>query len=136
MKDVKDILYTKIYDTISSITTVYSAVPNNVDFPYVYVGNTVMDEATSSKDRFFTYGTIDVVIYTKTFHQGSKSELFTLTNSIKQALKATKSTTLDLSPNFNMTVWYISNEVERTETTKNIKTFINTIQYYFEIEQI
>lgn len=137
MKDTQEILYTAIYTAISAITDVYSAVPANKSMPYVYLGDIIKDEQTGAKDRFIDQGTIDISIYTDTDNQqGSKSEMLTLTNSIKVALKPTKASVLDLSPNFKMTVWYLSNEATRTETTKNKKAFINTIQYYYEIEQL
>lgn len=136
MKDVGLELYQAIYNEINGIADTYNAVPANASFPYLYIGGIVQNEATSVKDRFITYGTIDVHVYSETLTgQGSKSEMLTLTNNVKLALKPTKVSTLSMT-NFNMTIWYISNESQREETTKDKKLFINTIQYYYEIEQI
>lgn len=137
MKDTGLKLYQAIYDTLTgaAISNVYSVVPANEAFPYVVINNIIANEATSAKDRFITYGTIDVSIYSASLTgQGSKSEMLGLTDDIKQSMKPTKTSKLTMS-GFNMHVWYISNESQRQEKTKDKNIFINTIQYYYEIEE-
>lgn len=139
MKDTSLKLYQVLYsalDTALSIP-VYSVVPKNSIFPYVRIGNIVANEATGAKDRFVTYGTIDVSVYTASdTYGGSKIDMLTYTNLIKQALKPTKTSVLNMASSFNMTIWYISNESQREERTDDKTALINTIQYYFEIEEL
>ncbi len=136
MKDIGLKLYQAIFDLINGIADTHNVIPANKSFPYIYLGEIIAEEPDSAKDRFFTFGTVDVSIYTATLTaQGSKSELLTLTNSVKLALKATKTSVLTLA-DFNMTIWKLSNQSQRHESTRDKNIFINTLQYYFEIEQL
>jgi len=116
MKDPSDSIFTAIYGLLNSITYLgesipcYNVVPQSAGSSYIWITGYDLSES-STNDRFMYEGYIVIQIVTGFDHPTySEKKLDTIAGSVKNALKPTIGSLLDLSPDFNNTFFYLEND--------------------------
>ena len=143
MKDVNDKLYSAIFTLLSGNVSydgnqipVYSVVPQDVQNDYIYIADNNINE-DETKDRFIQNGYINIQVVTRYDHGGfSDKKLNSVAAQVKDLLKATKTAVLDLSPDFNCTVWYLENDLKDYSLEQVEHASRRVLRYRFETEQI
>lgn len=143
MKDVSDKLYSVLYSSLNGNVTyggeqipVYSVLPQSAQNDYIYLAdyNLTADE---TKSEFMQNGYINIQVVTRYDHDGfSNKKVDNIAAQVKNLLKPTISSALDLSPDFNCTFFYLENDFPdySLEQVENVSRRV--LRYRIEVEEV
>lgn len=114
---------------------IYSTLPDSSPNPFIFVGEIEVSEA-DMKSSFLLSASFVIELYTGTQDwTGSISQALSWVNSIKEIIQPTKSSVIDLSPDFQMTTLKLGYDTGLTAYSTTERLYVDRIQYETFINQ-
>lgn len=136
MKDSRHSIYEQLFDLLKPVgVPTYSVIPNNIDKPFIYLGDIQFTEG-QDKSGFLVTGFASIELYSGSNEwTGSLVPLLDNLYMIKYYLQPSKGFTLDLSPFFSMAYWTLSSDTGLLQYSTTERLHVATLQYRFALKE-